>query len=160
MTGVDSSPPVIVSVDDAARYSLGEGVAAVQVGRDLVFLDLQHDQYSCLPNPPGLELKGSELSVGSGGPVEALLSAGLVRAVATCVTPQAAPPVQPSRDLRGPSRCSHRAWRSVRFPRLLGRSVDAVSRPVDRSAGKAGQAIHQPDEPARRPAPAEAGIRV
>ena len=99
MTGVDSSPPVIVSADDAARYSLRDGVAAVQVGRDLVFMDLQSDQYSCLSDPPGMKLEGSGLRFESSGLAEALLAAGLVRSGVVCATPKATPTARPTRNV-------------------------------------------------------------
>ena len=99
MTGVERSPSVIVPAENAARYSLRDGVAAVQVGRDIVFLDLRSDRYSCLSAPDGLKLEGSELQLEPGGVAEALLAGGLIRSGAVCTTPRAVSLGRPVRDV-------------------------------------------------------------
>ena len=143
MTGVERSPPVIVPVGSAARYALNDGVAAVQVGRDVVFLDLRSDQYSCLSDPDGLKLEGSGLRVDSGALTDALLGGRLIKSGAACAIAQAMPLGRPLRDV-GVQTVAHIELCELRdflacwvegLIRFRGRSIAALRKQVRRSNG-------------------------
>ena len=60
------------------HWPLSERVAAAQLGRDLVFLDLEQDRYSCFPGQPGLHLEGRLVSTPTSDTIQPLLANGLL----------------------------------------------------------------------------------
>ena len=150
MTGVDSSPPVIVAPGKAAQYTLALGVAAGQVGRDVVFLDLTSDQYSCLRGNPGLWLEGVGLHVGSAEMADALVAANLIRPSTSCTTSPDTPLCRPTRDVRvqdvplvriSEFRDFLACWVEA-LTQFRGRAIATLQRQVRRSAG----ALPLPDD--------------
>ncbi|MDB5455063.1 MAG: lasso peptide biosynthesis protein [Caulobacter sp.] len=81
---------------------LANGVHAVQVGSDLVFLSRGNDAYFCLPLDPGaIDLNGDHIVAHLPGLAQALCESGLVAPATAERTPRpSGPPTVPTRTAR------------------------------------------------------------
>ncbi len=130
------------------HWPLSESVAAAQLGADLVFLDLDHDRYSCLPGQAGLHLEGRELSTRTLDAIQPLVAAGLLgvqRGAGECIERLA--PGRPSHNLdTGPATTIALAelrdfvvsWAEA-LTRCPGRSILALHKQVRHLSASSGQ---------------------
>ena len=121
------------------KWPLTERVAATRVGADLVFLDLETDQYSCLPSQSELVLEGRQVSAGSLDAVRPLIDEGLLGLrPASGESRERLPPNCPIHDLHAPPAARIPAGELYDFvaswaealTRLPGRSLLALHKQV------------------------------
>lgn len=111
------------------QLHLGEGVHAVMIDGDAVFLDVKADAYFCLPQiGAALIIEGSLLSTAEQPLADGLCASGLARADATAPRRAPAPssPLRSARAMIGPeTRAS--AWPRGRHWRALGHAAIAAA---------------------------------